>query len=87
MNLTLPRDTSKPGDARKGSRPAYFPESNGFVETAIYDRYALRPGMKLSGPAIVEERESTLIIGVRGRALVDERLNVVVDLGELNDGK
>jgi N-methylhydantoinase A len=87
MNFMLPHDSSKRGDARKGSRLAYFPESNGFVETAIYDRYTLQPGTKFNGPAIVEERESTLIIGVGGRARVDERLNVVVDLGELNDGK
>ncbi len=40
--------------------------------------------MQFAGPAIVEERESTLIVGVRGRARVDERLNVVVELG---DGK
>ena len=41
-------------------------------------------GREFNGPAIVEERESTLIIGARGRARVDERLNVVVELG---DGK
>ncbi len=80
MNFKLSRDSSKWSDARKGSRLAYFPESNAFVETAIYDRYALQPGMKFNGPAIVEERESTLIIGVRGRARVDERLNVVVEM-------
>jgi len=85
--LQLAHDNSKRGDARKGSRPAYFPESNGFVETAIYDRYVLQPGMKFNGPAIVEERESTLIIGVRGQARVDDRLNVVVELGDSNDGK
>ncbi len=42
------------------------------------------PGAEFAGPAIVEERESTLIIGARGRARVDERLNVIV---ELTDGK
>jgi len=87
MNFKLPHDSSKRGDSRKGSRLAYFPETDGFVETAIYDRYALEPGMKFNGPAIVEERESTLIVGVRGRARVDERLNVVVELSESNDGK
>ena len=87
MNLKLPHDSSKRGDARKGSRLAFFPEKNGFVETAIYDRYALQPGMNFNGPAIVEERESTLIVGVRGRARVDERLNVVVELSELHDEK
>jgi N-methylhydantoinase A len=84
MNLKLPHGASKGGGARKGSRMAFFPETNGYVETAIYDRYALEPGMQFSGPAIVEERESTLIVGARGRARVDDKLNVVV---ELSDGK
>jgi N-methylhydantoinase A len=84
MSLKLPRGSSKGGDARKGSRLAFFPETNGYVETAIYDRYALEPGMRFNGPAIVEERESTLIVGARGRARVDDKLNVVV---ELSDGK
>ncbi len=66
------------------SRLAFFPETNGYVETAIYDRYAFAPGMQFNGPAIVEERESTLIVGARGRARVDDKLNVVV---ELSDGK
>ena len=87
MNLKLPRGSAKRGDARKGSRLAYFPEINGYVETVIYDRYALEPDMRFNGPAIVEERESTLIVGARGRARVDDKLNVVVELIELNDGK
>jgi N-methylhydantoinase A len=84
MNLQLPRGTSDRSDARKGSRRAYFPESSGFAETAVYDRYALQPGVEFTGPAIVEERESTLIVGPRGRARVDENLNVIV---EFSDGK
>ncbi len=84
MNLKLPRGATQGGAARKGVRLAFFPETNGYVETAIYDRYALEPGMAFAGPAIVEERESTLIIGAHGKARVDERLNVVV---ELTDGK
>ena len=51
---------------RKGSRRAYFPERADYVDTAVYDRYALKPGMQFAGPAIVEERESTLIIGMPG---------------------
>ena len=80
MNLKLPRKSSAGAQARKGSRRAYFPEKGGWVETAVYDHYALSPGTTLDGPAIVEERESTLIIGARGRGRVDERLNVIVEL-------
>jgi len=48
--------------APKGKRPAYFGRA-GFVDTPVYDRYSLRPGHRLAGPAIVEERESTLVVG------------------------
>jgi N-methylhydantoinase A len=79
--LKLARDGAERREP-KGSRLAYFPEREGFVETTIYDRYALKPGMALGGPAIIEERESTLIIGGRGRARVDDNLNVFVELGD-----
>ena len=80
LNLKLPTDTRREGDARRGLRRAYFPERGEYIETAVYDRYALNAGTKFTGPAIVEERESTLIVGARGRARVDERLNIVVEL-------
>jgi len=83
MSLQLSRDTSDKTDARKGSRRAYFPES-GFVETPVYDRYAFKPGLEFAGPAIVEERESTLIVGPSGCARVDKNLNVIV---EFRDGR
>jgi N-methylhydantoinase A len=79
INWRLPGDVSDRGNPSKGTRRAYFPECGGFVETAVYDRYALKSGMTLTGPAIVEERESTLIVGARGRARVDESLNVIVE--------
>jgi N-methylhydantoinase A len=69
--------------ARKGTRRAYFPELGGYVDTAVYDRYALLPGVGFSGPAIVEERESTVIVGPDCRFRIDEQLNLIV---ELQDG-
>jgi N-methylhydantoinase A len=80
MNFKLAHDTANHTDTRKVSRFAYFPEHGRYVDTAVYNRYAFTPGMKFTGPAIVEERESTLIVGVGGRARVDERLNVIVEV-------
>jgi N-methylhydantoinase A len=80
MNFKLSRETPSHTETRKGSRSAYFPEHRRYLDTVVYNRYALTPGMKFAGPAIVEERESTLIIGVGGHARVDERLNVIVEL-------
>ena len=49
MNLKLPRDARQAGAMRvKGPRPAYFPERGGFVETAVYDRYALGPATEFA---------------------------------------
>ena len=67
--------------ARKGERPAFFPSEGGFVSTPVYDRYRLAPGSTMTGPAIIEERESTAIIGPGGRVRVDDGLNILVALG------
>jgi N-methylhydantoinase A len=64
----------------KGHRPAYFPEASGFQDTPVYDRYSLPPGAEVLGPAIVEERESTVVIGPGARARVDTFLNLIVEL-------
>ena len=57
----------------------YFPET-GFAPCAVYSRYSLKPGMTVDGPAVVEEREYTTVIGPSGRATVDKYLNLIVDL-------
>jgi N-methylhydantoinase A/oxoprolinase/acetone carboxylase beta subunit len=69
------------GDARKGRRPVWFAEADRFVETDVVDRYRLRPGAELRGPAVVEERESTTVVGPGGRARVDELGNLEVQVG------
>jgi N-methylhydantoinase A len=63
---------------RRGERPAYFPETSGHVNCPVYDRYQLAPGMALRGPAIVEERESTVVVGPGARVEVDAYQNVVI---------
>lgn len=69
------------GDARKPSRKAYFPEAGGYVDCPVYDRYALAPGAVVDGPALVEERESTCVLGVGDRAQIDDFGNMVAEIG------
>jgi N-methylhydantoinase A len=83
--IALPESPLQPTDAsaaQKGTRPAYFGELGGFVETPIYDRYRLTPGMSFMGPAIVEERDSTAVIGPGSCAQVDRYGNLVVTLSD-----
>ena len=69
-----------PSEALKGRRPAYLPESECFVDVPVYDRYRLAPGHRFGGPAIVEERESTAVIGPGSLVRVDVWMNLVVDI-------
>ncbi len=80
--LTLPRiaQRGRTQDAFKGERRAYCASVRDFIPHAVYDRYRLSPGAELSGPAIVEERESTVIIGEHARARVDEFGFLWIDL-------
>jgi N-methylhydantoinase A len=77
---TAARPSGKGRNAVKATRPAYFAEAGGFVPTPVYDRYALRSGASFDGPAIIEERESTAVIGPGGRCRVDPGLALVVEL-------
>jgi N-methylhydantoinase A len=67
-------------DALKNSRPAYFPKQAGFVECPVYDRYALTAGARIAGPALIEEREATSVIGPGDSAFVDLRGNLVISI-------
>jgi N-methylhydantoinase A/oxoprolinase/acetone carboxylase beta subunit len=85
--LTLPKLARKEGtvaDAVKGERMAYSGPSGGFVTHTVYDRYALAAGVELPGPAIIEERESTLVVGEDAAARVDEHGFIWMRLGEVN---
>jgi N-methylhydantoinase A/oxoprolinase/acetone carboxylase beta subunit len=81
--LQLPRMEKKegsPGDAKKGRRKAYSGIAGDFIPFTVYDRYKLFPGAGFQGPAIVEERESTVIVGEDASVLVDEFGFLWIDL-------
>jgi N-methylhydantoinase A len=70
-----------PGDAApRGTRPVYF-APGGFVDCPVYDRYSLGAGARLSGPAIVEELDSTTVVGPGYRATVDRFGNLLLEPG------
>jgi N-methylhydantoinase A len=67
-------------EALKGYRQAYFPEEGDYVSCPVYDRYALLPGAELGGPALIEENESTCVIGFGEKVVVDSRYNLVAEV-------
>jgi N-methylhydantoinase A/oxoprolinase/acetone carboxylase beta subunit len=64
----------------KGERQVYFREG-GFRLTSVYDRYALPVGARLGGPAIIEERECTVVVVPGFTATVDHYANVILQRG------
>ncbi|MBM3507843.1 MAG: hydantoinase/oxoprolinase family protein [Alphaproteobacteria bacterium] len=64
----------------KGRRPVWFPETKGYTETAVYDRYRLPSGVEHDGPAVIEERESTLVIGPGATFRVEATGNLAIDV-------
>jgi N-methylhydantoinase A len=61
-----------------GYRQAYFEAADGFVNTPVYQRSDLGRGAVVDGPAIVEQLDSTSIIGPQQRLVVDAVGNLVV---------
>jgi N-methylhydantoinase A len=69
------------GAAQKGERSAWNPDALRMELWPVFDRYALKEGHVIPGPALIEERESTCVVGPRDRLRVDERMNLVIEIG------
>jgi N-methylhydantoinase A len=67
------------GAASKGERQVFFPET-GYATCKIYNRYGLAAGTIISGPAVIEERESTVVAGPDTTISVDDHLNLIIDI-------
>ncbi|MGD9033626.1 MAG: hydantoinase/oxoprolinase family protein [Desulfobacteraceae bacterium] len=59
-------------DAVKGQRSAYSGIAKDFIPFTVYDRYKLFPKAEFRGPAIIEERESTVVIGEDASVSADD---------------
>ena len=68
-------------DCVKGRRRAFSLIQKDFIPFTVYDRFRLFPGAKFSGPAIIEERESTIVVGEDARVRVDEHGFVWISIG------
>ena len=56
----------------KGQRPAFSIIKKDYIPFTVYDRSTLFAHAEVEGPAIIEERESTIVLGEDTKARVDE---------------
>jgi N-methylhydantoinase A/oxoprolinase/acetone carboxylase beta subunit len=70
---TLTLEGRDPSVARKGERPAYWPQYGEFQPTPLFSYEALRPGNVVEGPAVIEGEYTTIVVPPGLRFSIDER--------------
>jgi len=66
----------------KGQRKAFSIIEKDYLAFTVYDRSKLFPNAEFNGPAIIEERESTIVIGEDAKVRVDEFGFIWIKIGE-----
>ena len=73
------------GDAsdavERTSRPVWEPSSQSFVQAPVYRQAAMEVGPSFEGPLVVEQRETTAIVGATDTAHIDTSGNLVIQVG------
>jgi N-methylhydantoinase A len=67
--------------AAKESRPVYYEETDGVVNTPVYERDVLDVGAAFKGPAIVEQIDTTTVIHPGQSVSVDKFGNLLISVG------
>ena len=69
-----------------GERTVYFSDYIDPIEATVYDRGLLKAGNRITGPAVLEQMDSTIIVPPDMTAEVDEYLNLVIYTSAAQDG-
>jgi N-methylhydantoinase A len=65
-------------DALKEKRRVYFTGS-GWLDANVYDRALLTAGATITGPAVIEEKAASALVGDGRTAMVDDYGNLIID--------
>ncbi len=58
----LPGENEPPEEAKLEEREAYFKDLGGLTATPVFHGDRLRPGNWVTGPAVIEEMATTLVV-------------------------
>jgi len=73
----LTAGNADPANAYKGTRKVYFTDS-GFIDCPTYERSLLQYENRISGPAIIEQMDSTVVVTSNFTVNVDQYGNLVM---------
>jgi N-methylhydantoinase A len=78
-----PLGPADPIPARRGGRSAWLPgNGGGRAPVCVYDGERLAPGMTFVGPALVERRDTTILVPGGDRAQCDGSGSLVIEVGD-----
>lgn len=80
QSLPRPERRSDASGAQVNARPVYL-DGIGWQTVPIFAGTALSPGMRVTGPAIIEESTTTVLLCPSDRGLVDDFGNYVLSIG------
>jgi N-methylhydantoinase A len=72
-------DVTRAADARTGSRPVHL--GHGFADVPTYDGSSLGAGVRVEGPALIEEPFTVLVLAPSDVAVLDEHGNYDIAIG------
>jgi N-methylhydantoinase A len=67
-------------DARTGQREVYHGKAHGWRATTVFDRDLVPAGVRILGPAVIEEMSSTTVLGPKHHAEVDRFGTLIISL-------
>ena len=76
----IEKGSTNTDQARKNNRECYFEESKGYVDCPTFERSLLKAGNVLTGPAVVEQMDTTIVIPPDQKAEVDKFGNIIIDV-------
>jgi N-methylhydantoinase A len=71
----------------RASRPMLFAGWTRYRDCPVYSRYELASGTRLRGPSVVEEDESSTVVGPGGAASVDGYGNLIISVPAAGGGR
>jgi N-methylhydantoinase A len=77
---TVPRQGTNPQAALKGKRLVYSPLAQDYVDTNIYDGNRMMAGSVIEGPAVIEEKATSIVVFPGQRATLNEHLTYVIEV-------
>jgi N-methylhydantoinase A len=78
---TSPLGDKNPEAAHIGTRESCFDPASGYERVRVYDRSLLVPGNTITGPAIVEQMDTTTVLLPGDVLTVDTYRNLVIQIG------